>query len=445
VPKVVARLAPLNLDSAGDPELRTTMWHPLYQLALVLAAVLLLPITVLRRGRHSWPLLAARLGFRRPSAENGERPLWIHAVSVGEVGVASTLASRLSSRETLLVTTVTPTGQERALALFGKATVSYLPFDFSFAVKSFFRHFRPRVLVLTEGDYWPSVLREARRRDVPVIVVNGRVSDRSFRRLRRWRRYLSPLFSPVSRFGVQTDLDRERLIELGIPSSRIRVTGNLKFDSPEPALSAELEAHIERSAAGRPVLVAGSTMRGEEELVLAAFDELSRRHDAILVLAPRHPERWPAVAELLQGSGRPWMRRSGIGKDPTRPDIVLLDTLGELAGIYRLADSAFIGGTIVPTGGHNPLEAARFGVPVAVGPSMENFAEIAETFDRGAAWQRVEDSSELASCWSSWLDDPDAARRLGRRGAELVRRHQGAVERSLELLAPYLHSTEPAR
>jgi len=422
--------------------MRAVLWG-LYQAAMATMLALAGPVLLVRRGKHYLPTLSGRLGRGAADvASNGA--LWIHAVSVGEVGVAATLAQALPAEIPLLITTVTPTGQTRAQALFGAgssrpAAMAYLPFDLGFAVGRFFARFNPRALILIEGDYWPLILREAHRRGLPVAVVNGRVGDRSFDRMRRVRILLGPLFSAVGRFGVQSPDDRDRLLALGLPAERVTVTGNLKYESPEPPRKPELESILQEIAAGRPILLAGSTMPGEEEQVLAAWEMAGGARRSLLVLAPRHPERWSDVDALLRARGDvDAVRRSAFAAVPggsaTRPGVVLLDSLGELASLYRLAAAAFIGGTLVPKGGHNPLEAARFGVPVAVGPSMENFREMAEQFDRRNAWHRVSDAGALGTVWKSWLDDPAAAQVQGARAAQLVEENRGALERTLAML-----------
>jgi 3-deoxy-D-manno-octulosonic-acid transferase len=412
--------------------MRSVLWA-FYQLAAAAALLAAGPFLLARRGSHYLPTLSGRLG-RAVGPAPAKGALWLHAVSVGEVGVAAALVRALPPEVPLLVTTVTPTGQEQARkALAGRAGVAYLPFDLGFAVRRFFRRHEPRALVLVEGDYWPLVLREARRRGLPIAVVNGRVGDRSFRRMRRLRPLLGPLFAGVGRFGVQSGADRDRLVALGVDPGRVAVTGNLKYESPEPARKPELEAVLGELAAGRPVLLAGSTMAGEEAMVLAAFQAAGGGERALLVLAPRHPERWNEVETLLRSRGESAVRRTSL---PTtgQVSVVLLDSLGELAGLYRLAAAAFIGGTLVPTGGHNPLEAARFGVPLAVGPSMHNFREMAEAFDRAAAWRRVEDAGELGAVWRGWLDDPEAGRVTGERARRLVEENRGALEKTIEIL-----------
>jgi tetraacyldisaccharide 4'-kinase len=268
--------------------------------------------------------------------------------------------------------------------------------------------------------------------------------------MRRLRRLLGPLFSPVDRLGVQGERDRDRLAALGIDPARIAVTGNLKYESPEPPRKPELEVLLRELAGDRPLLLAGSTMAGEEEAVLDAFREAGGAERALLVLAPRHPERWNEVAALLHSRGTDFVRRSAqppamSGPSGNRPAVVLLDSLGELAGLYRLAAAAFIGGTLVPTGGHNPLEAARFGVPIAAGPSMHNFRDMAEAFDRAGAWRRVRDAGELAAVWREWLADSASSGAVGERGLRLVEENRGALARTLAMLEPILGKVSSPR
>lgn len=445
------------------------LYQVLYGLVLVLAA----PFLVARRGTHYLPTIPGRLTFQKglpgppPAPGAGRDPLWLHAVSVGETGVAATLVGALEATPDgappLLVTTITPTGQARARSLFdGRAAVAYLPFDLGFLVRRFLRRHRPAALVLVEGDYWPTLLRRARRDGLPVAVINGRVGDRSYARLGRLlrlpggRHLLGAYFAPMTHFGVQSAEDRRRLVALGVPEERVTVTGNLKYESPAPPLLPALEERLSRLAAGRPVLVAGSTMQGEEELLLEAFAAAGGADAALLVLAPRHPERWDEVARLVERSGFDALRRSGLEVDgsateastgkgagaESRPTVLLLDTLGELAAVYRRADAAFIGGTLVPTGGHNPLEAARFGVPTVVGPSMENFRDMAAAFDAAGAWRRAADAAELGRILHDWWQQPDAALAVGRRARALVDDNRGAVDRTLVMLQPLLAATE---
>lgn len=420
------------------------MWF-LYQLAMAAGLGVAAPVLLARRGRHYMETLPARLG-RLPEAR-GVRPLWLHAASVGETAVAATLAPALPADLDLLVTTVTPTGQAAAKKLFmplasdGRSVVvTYLPFDLGPLVSRFLDRYQPRALVLLESELWPLVLRSCGRRGIPVAVVNARVSDRSFVRMRRAGRLCRrTLLDPVGRFGAQSPQDEDRLRRLGASPEAVSLTGNLKFDTPEPAPAAGLEQTLRRLAAGRPILVVGSTMSGEEGIVLDAFERLER--EAMLVLAPRHPERFDEVWREVEQRSLPALRRSRVqspamGELPAAPvRVLLLDSLGELASIYRLASAAFIGGSLVPTGGHNPIEAARFGVPVIVGPSMENFRRMADDFEAAGALAVVGDGEALTSAWRRLLEQPGEAAEQGRRGLEIVDRNRGAVKRSVELLA----------
>ncbi len=417
------------------------MWI-LYQFALSAVSLLAAPFLLIARGRHYLPTLPGRLGLRCPPGAHGA--LWLHAVSVGEVGVATILARSLPPELPLLVTTVTPTGQARAReALAGRAIVTYLPFDLRWIVEKFLRRFEPRALVLCEGDLWPLALHSAKRRGLPIVVVNGRVSDRGFRRLRRLGRLRAPLLAPVDHFAVQSHEDARRLESLGVEKRRLSETGNLKFEAAPANLDKDLDEQICRAAAGRPILVAGSTMEGEEQAVLEAFAAIGGGERALLILAPRHPERWPQVSALLDGRGLSWAPRSALASARENLAVILLDSLGELAGIYSKATAAFIGGTLVPTGGHNPLEAAIWGVPVAIGPSMENFRDLAAQFDAAEAWERVTDGRSLASAWTHWIDDESAARTVGERGLALLTANRGALQRTLSLLRETL-PLEPA-
>lgn len=416
------------------------MWL-LYQIAYAALLLLLGPFLLLRRGRHYVQTISGRLGGYEGAVPS--RPLWIHAVSVGEVAVATTLVRALPANLPILVTTITPTGQERARSSLGdRAAVAYLPFELGVAIDRFLARFRPRALILIEGDLWPLLMRRLDS-TIPICVVNGRISDHSFRRLRRLRRFVGPLYRPVSRFGMQTRLDADRLAELGVPPDRIEVAGNVKFDAPPIEPIPDLEVRLTQLAGERRILVAGSTMPGEEQAVLAAFERVGREHDAMLILAPRHPERSSQVASLLEERGLRQLRRSRLDDTVEAVDVILVDTLGELAALYGLALGAFIGGTLVNTGGHNPIEAAQHGCAVVVGPSMENFREISEVFEQARAWRRVDDEDQLAEVWAQWLAEPESARELGKRGKEVIDSNRGALERTLDLVRPLLrHGAE---
>jgi 3-deoxy-D-manno-octulosonic-acid transferase len=420
------------------------MWI-LYQFATVITLLIAAPVLWLRRGRHYFSSLSGRLAY--PKGKPHRHSLWLHAVSVGEVGVASTLIAALPSDIPILVTTVTPTGQEQARQkLDRRAHIAYLPFDLNPAIDRFLSHFAPHALILIEGDLWPLLMRSLQSRSVPIVVVNGRVSDRSYRRMKRLQWMIGPLLRPVNLFCVQSNEDRNKLIDLGVASNRVIRTGNLKFDSPRPTLQPEVSNTVNSLAAGRPILIAGSTMAGEDEPILDAFLQIGGGERSMLVLAPRHLERCDEVSKLIESKAFSTVRRSQIEPEcEDHIDVLLLDSLGELASLYELGAAAFIGGTLVPTGGHNPLEAARYGVPIAIGPSMENFREIATHFDRTFAWHRVTESRELAEIWDLWLRDPAAARRTGSNGALVLSSNQGALRKTLQAIQPYLEPLDADR
>ena len=414
------------------------MWI-LYQLTILIVLLVAGPFLLLRRGRHYLSSIGGRLGAYHGAVEDS--PLWIHAVSVGEVAVASTLIRALPKNLPILLTTITPTGQDRAIKTLGdRATIAYLPFDFGFVIEKFLRRFRPRGLVLVEGDFWPLLLERTAQRELPIVVVNGRISDQSFRRMSRLKPFLGPIFDRVDRFGMQTSEDSQRLEHLEITSGKIKTLGNLKFDSAMPDPLPEVEATLTDLADDRPILIAGSTMPGEEEQVLNAFEGLGGGEVAMLVLAPRHPERWTQVETLIRENGLDSIRRSAMDSENDRPAVVLLDTLGELSSLYRIALGVFVGGTLVPTGGHNPLEAAQHGVAVVVGPSMENFREISQDFQDQETWRQVDSAAELEQTWRDWILDPESARVLGEKGRTVVDQKQGALEKTLQFLQPMIYA-----
>ncbi len=417
----------------------------LYQLGLAAGLLLAAPVLLTARRRHYWPTLPGRLGKQLPEGPTGA--LWIHAVSVGEAMVAASVIGALPEHVPVLVTTITPTGQARARALVGnRATVAYLPFDLGWTLDPFLRRYQPSALVLVEGDYWPLLLSRVSDLGLPTAAINARIGDRTLARLERRPRWVRRLMGRVERFGAQSATDVDRLEALGIPTQNIELTGNLKYETQTPEPTPEVVDLVTELAADRARLVCGSTMPGEEDLVLDAFQALGGGAKALLILAPRHPERWDEAAATVAARGLSFCRRSDLpSTDPTTgpPDVLVLDSLGELAGLYKLGSAAFIGGTLSGTGGHNPLEPARFGVATAVGPSMENFRDMAADFDRAQAWQRVTDAEELGRIWKSWIDQPELALAVGARGRQLITENQGALSRTLELLAPILERFPP--
>ncbi|MDA8016578.1 MAG: 3-deoxy-D-manno-octulosonic acid transferase [Thermoanaerobaculia bacterium] len=453
-----------SAENEGPTVLGSLRWLSwlVYEVVYTFLSIVAAPFLWMRKGgpkrdglRHYLETLPGRTTLRLPAAPLGTRAIWVHCVSVGEAMVGTTLVKamldRLPEEVAVVLTTITPTGQRQAANGLrrrveeGRVAVAYLPFDLRPLLARFHRRFRPTAMVLVEGDYWPLALADAARRSVPVAVVNGRSSDRAFRRQKALGRVNDLFYRHVDAFGVQTDDDARRFETLGVEPEKIQVTGNLKFDAPPPGENPGLEQALLGLAGGRPILVAGSTMSSsngpsEDEMVLDAFESLRSEHDGLLILAPRHPERFGHVAEVLERRGLAFVRRSDPEQkaDGAKPAVVLLDTLGELSRVYCLAQAAFIGGTLVPTGGHNPLEPAQFAVPTVVGPSMHNFREMAAIFDRRQAWSRVDDLGGLARQWGDWLADPPSAQAVGRRAKSLLEEGTGAVERSLTMLEPLL-------
>lgn len=414
----------------------------LYQALLWAAFLLLLPwfaVVGFLKGKY-WASFPARLGSYRGRAEAHD--VWVQAVSVGEVAAAKSLVERL--RETrrelrVVVTTTTATGQAMARRLFPNDTVTYFPFDFSFSVRRFLNHHEPRLYVAIETEIWPNAARLARERGLRVAIVNGRLSDRSFRRYRRFRRLLVRIFSFYDELMVRAEPDRERYAAIGADPARIHVTGNLKFDldamTSEPP---EIAPELLRLAAGRPVFVAGSTVEGEDEALLPHIPRLIAK-GCFVVLAPRKPERFEIVAGLLATSGIRWARRSEMASVPVEAaDLLLLDSIGELARIYQFATAAFVGGSIAPMGGHNPIEPASAGTPVAFGPHMSNFREIAETFLTAAGAVEVANAAQLIAFVEKMMVDAAARESLAASGRRVVETNRGAARASADRLARLL-------
>lgn len=421
----------------------------LYQgalVGLVAAASPVLLARMLATGKYRAGL-GQRLG-RYPAevaALAARRPVWVHAVSVGETMAALPLVSALHEARPdlpLLLSTVTPTGQATARERAREAAaVCYFPFDLTGPVRRALDSIRPRLVLLMETEIWPVFLLEAARRGLPVGIANGRLSDRSFRRYRRVRPLLARCLRPLAFVGAQSQADAERFLALGAPPERTVVTGNLKVDqaAAPPRSGAATPASLEAALAlpPGPRLVAGSTHRGEEGAVLDAYARLRRSvPDLRLVLAPRHPERLAEVGRLLDERGLGWQRRSERPGPPgaPAPDVVLVDTVGELAALYGLADVAFVGGSLVPTGGHNLLEPAAHARAPLHGPHMHNFREITRALADAGGAVPVADAASLADAAAALLADPARRRDLGARAQGVVEAGRGATARTLALV-----------
>jgi 3-deoxy-D-manno-octulosonic-acid transferase len=427
--------------------------------SLLVAAAILIgsPWFLYQALRHRKYLgsLRERLG-RLPVSFNldAEPSIWIHAVSVGEVLAARPVISSLRERHPglrLFVSTTTRAGQQVARRQVQDADgVFYFPFDFARVVRRVLDVVRPRLFVTVESEIWPHVLRECRRRGVRTAVVNGRISSRSFPRYRLARPFFGRVLADVDRFCMQDDESARRIIEMGADPARVVVTGSLKFDAaaatPSGARGRDRALRFFRVARDRPVFVAGSTMRGEEPAVLRAFRRVkTTAPEALLVLAPRHAERFDEAVHLARGEGFATVRRSDLAiDDEPRADVVVLDTIGELAQLYQLATVAFVGGSLVPTGGHNILEPAVFGRPIVFGPSMTNFAEIARQFLAHGAAVQVHSERHFEDALVELLADPVRRASLGAAARALVDANRGAKDRTLEALERLLPPARPA-
>lgn len=423
----------------------------LYSLLLGATLALLSPYFLLKGLRQNKYLhsLRARLG-RVPEALRQPKvgALWVHAVSVGEALAVAPLIKELRARfpgRKIFVSTTTRTGQEMAAKRLEADGTFYFPLDFAFACRRALEAVQPALVVIAETEIWPNFLRQARRAGARVVFVNGRISDRSLRGYRLWRFFVRRSLSHADFFLMQSEEDARRIRALGAPPGRVAVGGNLKYDLPQPARPAFL-AELERAAQGSPIVVAGSTMRGEEELLLDALLVSCevKGPRPVLLLAPRHPERFETVAQLLHTRGLRVVRRSRWRSDGHRPEVVLLDTLGELAGVYAAATVAFVGGSLVQHGGHNPIEPALWAKPVLFGPSMENFRSIAQALVEARGAFQVRTPQALGILLATLLNDPEACRRAGAAARAVVERERGAAARCAERIAALLSSREGA-
>jgi len=401
-----------------------------------------LPYWLIQMGRHGKYRagLAGRLGkLPRPLMAPSSKPaIWVHAVSVGEVLAVSGLVTELSrfSEHQVFVSTTTDTGQKLARKRFGEENVFYFPLDFAFAIRPYLQALRPQLIVIAETEFWPNFLRLAKEAGARIAVVNAHISDRSFPGYRRLRRWLTRVLANVDLFVAQTDEDRRRLLEIGVAAQRVEVTGNLKFDvsppTPPPIVGCLRNAFHEAGAS--PVLVCGSTVDGEEPLLLRAFENVLASHPrALMILAPRHPERFVEVAALLSKLGVRFWKRSLWSGEPIAGGVFLVDTIGELAVLYSLGTLAFVGGSLVPRGGHNIIEPAQYGLPIIVGTHTDNFRDIVGLFQSRNA-VKVVGPAELPLAFMELISDEAERVALGRRAAETLRAQQGATQRTVAAL-----------
>jgi 3-deoxy-D-manno-octulosonic-acid transferase len=427
----------------------------LYNAALLAALVMSAPWWLWRMAttqkyregiRERLGRVPGRLVARSAAAE--KPVIWVHAVSVGEVLAVTRLVKTLDAElrdHMVVVSTTTRTGQALARERFGANRVFYCPLDLPWAVGAYLNALKPRMLVLAETEFWPNLLSGCFRRRIPVVVVNARISNRSWPRYLKLRWFWQPLLGRLSQVLAQSETDGERLRAIGCAPERVSVAGNLKFDV-RVAQESEVTQVLRSIGEGLRFVVAGSTLEGEEAALVDAWPRvLFAEPQLAMVLAPRHPERFGAVASLLERSGNAWVRRSEWNQNPAkalRPGtIVLLDTIGELASVYSLASVAFVGGSLVAAGGHNPLEPAQFGVPVVMGPHYVNFTAITEAL-RAKQALRIAKKEELAATLTELLGNRDAAEAMGARAREVFEREAGATGRSVEAIRELLAADE---
>jgi 3-deoxy-D-manno-octulosonic-acid transferase len=437
----------------------------LYSLIYITALIFLFPFEYLKRPkelRKRW--LKEKFGFLNSSLL--PRPsslIWIHAVSVGEVMAALPLIKRLKEQypsKGIILSTITDTGQRVASERAHEGTkIVYLPFDITLILNATLKRIRPELLIAIETELWPNLFRAFKKNGIPVIVLNGRISENSFRGYKKISSFMKKVLSYVDFFGMQEELDAERIRSLGVDSSRTMVLGNFKFDTRPPS---QIPPWTERIDG--PVIIAGSTHKGEEELITSVYIELKKDFpDLNLIIAPRHPERFKEVEDMLKSKGVLFIKRSDIstqhlapppspsplegegrggGETPNsklrtlRGVIILLDTVGELSVTYGISNIAIIGKSFRDCGGQNPLEPAYWGKPILCGPHMENFPVIKEFYREGAAIEVNEDG--LYSKLKELLASPEKAKEIGLKGQELYRKNIGAVERAMEIIGGYI-------
>ena len=431
----------------------------LYSVLSVVALVIASPFLAYQAVRHRKYVrsLRQRLGFLPLSFNiDGDESIWIHAVSVGETLTARALIGELKTRYPglkLFLSTTTMTGHEVARALTDIDGVFYFPLDWGFTVRRTLDVVRPRLFVMMETEIWPMLLRECRERGVATMLVNGRVSKRSFARYALVRRFFRRVLDDVERFCMQSEEAARRIVALGADPTRVVVTGSLKFDSLDwPGVgphgqSRDRVLRYFRVSPGRPVVIAASTLRGEDQASFEAFHRVQARWpEALLIIAPRHPERFEEVTRLAAEEGFRVVRRTSLPVDRSpEADVVVLDTIGELARLYQIASVVFVGGSLVDAGGHNILEPAMFGKAIVFGPHMHNFAEISAEFLRGSAAVQVSSTRELGECLVDLVGDGVRRASLGAAARAIVEGNRGAKARTMAVITALLPPRDAGR
>ena len=425
----------------------------LYDLLFTLFLILYVPYSLLRSlfQQHLRKMLLHRMGFFPDLSE--KKPVWIHAASVGEVICSVPLFKRIKKEFPglpVLLTTMTQTGYHTAGKLFSEADwIFFFPFDHPFIIRRTTRRIEPRLLLIAETELWPNLLRLCRKEKIPIVLFNGRISKKSFKGYLTFKSLFKDCLKSISLFLMQTEGDRDRIIEIGASPDRTKVMGNLKFDQTFPPVTEEERETLGRSLGlqGKdPLLIAGSTHAGEEEMLISLFKELKAKTPNLsLILAPRHLDRLEEVERILKKEALPWTRKTFLqGKGQSfedrknLPPVILLDTMGELMRLYSVGTLIFIGGSFVPVGGHNPLEPLAFKKCVLFGPYMFNFSEISKRLVENGGAIQVAGREDLLSHLKRLLVDERMRREIGEKGYQFLQKHRGSTERAFEEIRPFL-------
>ncbi len=391
--------------------------------------------------------LSQKLGFLPPHLLlklSGSRPVWIHAVSVGEVTAAIPLIQEIKKRypsQKIILSTVTVTGNYTATIRAREVdAVIYFPLDYPFIVKRVIRQIKPKLFIILETELWPNILRELKRNNIPSVVVSGRISNRSYHKYRWGRFFFSKVLDSIHVFCMQTEVDTRRIINIGADKDRVTTVGNLKFDQCVPTITTEEKENLYNMLSlkeGQTIFIAGSTHKGEENIVLEVFKNLKKTYeDLILILAPRHPERFNEVADILSHQKLRSIKKTKIkmGQKSNHYDIILLDTIGELSKLYSIGTIIFVGGSLVSTGGHNVLEPVAYKKAVIFGPHMDNFSEISRCLRESGGGFQVDNQEEFLSQAEMLLQNDADRAKLGEKAFEVIAHNQGAINKSMEVI-----------
>ncbi len=418
----------------------------LYSISIIASPYFLCKLVFTKKHKMG---LSQRFGKLPKSLISDGKSVWVHAVSVGEVAAAIPFIDELSKTfpdYKILLSTVTATGNQFAKKIKNIDGLFFFPFDYSFAVKKALKHINPNIFITFETEIWPNFLKYAQDKKIPCILVNGRISPDSFRRYKKVKFFFKHILKNFSAFCMQTEQDRTRIMELGAEKNKVSITGNTKFDA---LVSKEENADVKNKftklfgiGKNDKVIIAGSTHKGEEEKVLDAFECICQKvSNILLILAPRHPERFLEVTKLLKDKNINYILRSKSNKTKRqKQNVIILDTIGELSKVYTIANVVFIGGSLVPTGGHNAIEPASLGKPVVFGPYMHNFTESANLLLESKGAIQIADEAGLAACLLKLILDSEYAEQIGKIAKEIVQKKKGASKRNLEIISRFLNS-----